>query len=336
LRGEAPVLPPVRGSAAAHGPAGAGGRRPCEVERHRAALARSGDQRGPFDRGRGLLDQAARNPKARFVFVGTPWADPAKFDLVITTPQYGLPKAPNILHNALPLHGVTPERLASEAARWEARLAHLPRPRIAVLVGGSSGPLSVPARGCRKAGPRGKPDRRGKRCRPSGDDECAHPGARCRCAGEIHHGAIVFLSLGEGRRRQSVPRLPRHGEASIVTGDSISMLSEASAAGKPVFLFDIEDGPQSMRAEEDRGSTARIGWRGRSLDTTAFRLLMRHAPTRWSRDLRIVHRHLVEHGLASWLGEKPNEPPFPVWGRACLDCRSHPPAFWPMSGSRSA
>jgi hypothetical protein len=83
------------------------------------------------------------------------------------------------------------------------------------------------------------------------------------------------------------------------------MLSEASATGKPVFLFDIEEGAQAMRAEERLGSTAMIHWRGRSLDTTAFRLLMRHAPTRWSRDLRIVHRHLVEHGLASWLGEEP-------------------------------
>ena len=91
----------------------------------------------------------------------------------------------------------------------------------------------------------------------------------------------------------------------IVTGDSISMLSEACASGKPVLLFDIEDGPQSMRAEEPLDPMPPIHWRGRNADTTAFRLLMRHAPVRWSRDLRIVHREAVAAGLVSWLGEEP-------------------------------
>ena len=46
----------------------------------------------------------------------------------------------NILHNMLPMHDVTPERLSVEAERWRPRLQHLPQPFTAVLVGGSSGP----------------------------------------------------------------------------------------------------------------------------------------------------------------------------------------------------
>lgn len=89
--------------------------------------------------------------RTRLVHVGRPWADPARFDLVITTPQYRLPRRPNVLHNDLPLHRVHAERLAQAAARWAPTLAPLPAPRIAVVVGGNSGPTPwarVPPGGC--------------------------------------------------------------------------------------------------------------------------------------------------------------------------------------------
>jgi hypothetical protein len=52
----------------------------------------------------------------RLVHIGRPWADPGRFDLVITTPQYRLPERDNVLQNAMPLHRVTTERLADAAA----------------------------------------------------------------------------------------------------------------------------------------------------------------------------------------------------------------------------
>jgi mitochondrial fission protein ELM1 len=60
------------------------------------------------------------------------------FDLVITTPQYRLPSRPNVLHNTAPLNRPAPDRLAAAASRWQARLADLPRPYTALLVGGNS------------------------------------------------------------------------------------------------------------------------------------------------------------------------------------------------------
>ena len=66
------------------------------------------------------------------VHVGRPWSRLHHFDLVVTTPQYRLPTRPNVLHNKTPLHRVTKERLAREAARWRDRLAHLPGPLVAV------------------------------------------------------------------------------------------------------------------------------------------------------------------------------------------------------------
>src|SRR5205807_2696612 len=93
---------------------------------------------------------------------------------------------------------------------------------------------------------------------------------------------------------------------------SISMIAEACATGRPVMLFDIEEGRQAMRAEEDlppvQGRLPPLCWRGRDLNSTFFRLALSHAPVSWSRDLRIVHRALIASGRVSWLGDAPQAP----------------------------
>ena len=249
------------------------------------------------------------NPSVRIVFVGTPWTSPRHFDLVITTPQYGLPRAPNILHLALPVHSVTAEAMACEAARWEPRLEHLPRPRIAVLVGGGSGPYVF---------------------RPAAATRLGREASRL---GAARGGALLITTSSRTPKAstdalEAAVTVPSHmfrwtpeqaenpflaflglADEIIVTADSISMLAEACATGKPVWLFDIEDGAQSMQAEESTpvsdGRMPPIHWLGKTLDATAFRFLMRLAPPRWSRDLRVIHRDAVAAGLAQWLGEEP-------------------------------
>jgi mitochondrial fission protein ELM1 len=81
----------------------------------------------------------------RLVHIGRPWADPGRFDLIVTTPQYELPDGPNVMRIDLPLHRITRARLEQHAASWRPRLAHLPPPRIALLVGGESGRFHLDA-----------------------------------------------------------------------------------------------------------------------------------------------------------------------------------------------
>jgi uncharacterized protein len=246
------------------------------------------------------------NHNARLVFLGTPWGDLDGFDLVIATPQYGLARRDNVLVNSLPLHGVRPETLAAAAEIWRPRLQHLPQPRIAVLVGGSSGPYVFEQASAEKLGREAS-----------------------RLAGECGGTLLVSTSARTGRSASqalaaaiTVPSYYYDWDSSgcdnpylaflalaeriIVTADSISMIAEASATGKPVLLFDIERGKQSMRAEESAyGSLKAPYWRGRTLGATGFRLAMRFGPPRWSRDLRIVHRQVVAAGLANWLDTAP-------------------------------
>ena len=78
--------------------------------------------------------------QARIVILGRYWIPPDRVDLVVTTPQFRLPAHAKVLHNELPLHRTSARTLEDAAAVWGAMLDDLPRPRIAVLVGGSSGP----------------------------------------------------------------------------------------------------------------------------------------------------------------------------------------------------
>lgn len=243
------------------------------------------------------------NPDLRIVFIGTPWADLRRFDLVITTPQYRLPQAPNVLHNLLPVHDVTPARIAAEAARWQARLAHLPRPFTAVLVGGRSGPYLFGPEAAARLGRQAS-----ALARDEGGSLLVTTSARTGEAATAALSAAIDVPFEMFRWRHDATDNPFYAylglsDRIIVTADSISMLAEAVSTRKPVRLFDIEEGPFAMRAEE-ASEARRIAWRGRDLEATLFRLLINHAPPRFSRDLRIVHRQLVAAGHARWLGDE--------------------------------
>lgn len=76
------------------------------------------------------------------VHLGRPRTDLSLFDLVITTPQYNLPDAANVLHVTLPFVHLDGVELGNAAAAWHERFAALPRPWTAVMVGGPTPQLA--------------------------------------------------------------------------------------------------------------------------------------------------------------------------------------------------
>jgi mitochondrial fission protein ELM1 len=269
-----------------------------------------------------------KNSALRTVFVGTPWADPARFDLVIASAQYGLSPAPNVLNTALPLHDVTMGRIEMAARQWQERLGHLPRPRIAILVGGSSGPYLFTAQSAERLG------REASKLATQGGGSLLvttsprTPPAVAQALAKTITAPHVFHHWTREAAENPFHAFLGLADEIVVTADSISMLSEAVATGKPVRMFDIEEGSQSMRAEQQQGAAEvlpPIYWRGRTLDATMFRLLMNYAPARWSRDLRIVHRQLLASGRVSWLGDarpQVGEPALPDLERATSRIRA--------------
>jgi mitochondrial fission protein ELM1 len=264
---------------------------------------------------RWIKDQSGGRTK--LVFLGRLWADPAHFDLVITTPQYRVPDRPNVLRNALPLHPLTPERLDVARAHWAPKLAHLPRPYLSLNIGGPSGPYAFGAR----ASARLLRDTLAL-ARARGGSLLVSSSARTPPEAIAAFAAQADVPMQLYRFRPNDPENPYLGflavaDEIIVTADSISMLSEAYATGKPVHMFDLGAGTLSMRHD----ALVAIGERAQartlarqdddrpdlSLGALAYRALMRWGWKHLSRDISQMHLRLARSGRMTWLGE-PSRP----------------------------
>ncbi len=260
---------------------------------------------------------AADGHRVRLVHVGRPWSGLDSFDLIVTTPQYRLPRRPNVLENRTPLHRVTRERLDGDAAVWRQRLTHLPGPYVAVVIGGSSGPYSFDhAAAARLA------EQASALARQKGASLLVTTSARtplptietfCQTV------AVPTYLYRWSKDARENPYFAFLGLADdiVVTGDSMSMLTEACAAGRPVHIFDLGEGRNAMRRETREAAAARQPRRrGRPERTHVnaffYRLMMKFGPQRLGRDIRIIHEDLVASGLAVWLGDPfPTDRPLP-------------------------
>lgn len=174
--------------------------------------------------------------RTRLVQIGRPRAPLGLFDLIVTTPQYGLPARDNILHLATPV--TSPPRVdAAEAGLWESRFAALPRPWIALLVGGDARPYRFDPNSA-------------TRLASIANDMAA------RCGGSLLVSTSRRTAPASARALAAALRAPhylhRFGEpenpymaylafadAFIVTADSASMLADACATERPVFLYEL-------------------------------------------------------------------------------------------------
>jgi uncharacterized protein len=77
----------------------------------------------------------------RIVLVGKPSTRPDDYDLVVYSAENQFPPLANLQAISLPLMRVDETQIAQAAAEWAPRFRELPRPLIAVLVGGPTGPF---------------------------------------------------------------------------------------------------------------------------------------------------------------------------------------------------
>lgn len=161
----------------------------------------------------------------------------ADFDLIaVAGHDTRAPDAPNFLRFTGAAHRVTPERLRLAAAAWGGRLGHLPRPRIAVIVGGAT------------------------RSHPFTAGQAEDLGRLAAAmAGRAGGSLMVTTSRRTGADAEAallaeIPE-PRHvfrwgdagdnpyfgylglADAIVVTGDSVSMVCEACAGEAPVYIY---------------------------------------------------------------------------------------------------
>lgn len=240
--------------------------------------------------------------KTKIVHLGRPWNRPNCFDLIVTTPQYHLPEQPNIVRNQLPLHCVTPDLLSEMSERWAAKFTHLPKPHIAVLMGGNSGPFVFTTE-------------KGKSMAEGVNNLVSSRGGSVLVTNSARTPADVYAAF---KKQLKVPGYffdwgstednPYYAylalaEAFVVTGESMSMLAEANATGKPLYIFDLNDkrlSPERLQNSEREWWKNLNNYRFKPL---SFYLAKQLGPKRMLRDVGRIQSELVSMGRATWLGE---------------------------------
>ncbi|MEO6028959.1 MAG: ELM1/GtrOC1 family putative glycosyltransferase [Candidatus Binatia bacterium] len=297
---------------------------PFEVKQLRYLATRTSEERFPLDRaassplappwpdlvigcGRrsvGVAREIRRHggPTTKLVQLGRPRADLDYFDLVVTTPQYRLPDHANVLHLMLPLHRIDREAWARAAAEWEGKLAALPRPLTAVLVGGSAKPFVLDVPSARRLGEQASALVRAEggallvsTSRRTPEDAARVLVESLTVPAYVHHWSpdggpnpyAAYLALAD---------------AFIVTADSASMLTEACGTGKRVWIADLPK-RRTLRAH------TKILFRRFMLAVAPD--LPKRGRIRYPRDLERLHRALTAANRALPLGKPFTTPPPP-------------------------
>jgi hypothetical protein len=176
---------------------------------------------------------ALRRGGRRVVQVQHPRMDPRRFDVVVVNRHDEL-TGPNVVVTRTALHRVTPARLAEAGEQWSTQFAHLKRPLVAVLVGGSNGRFRLDASVARDLGAQlasmMQRDGVGVAVTPSRRTDPAV--TRVLSEALMPLGGYVWDGSGDN---------PYFGmlalaDAIVVTIDSVSMVSEAVATPAPVML----------------------------------------------------------------------------------------------------
>lgn len=156
-----------------------------------------------------------------------------KFDLIIA-PVHDRLTGPNIISTQGALHRVTPATLARSAAEWSEQFSHLPRPYVAVLIGGTNSVYRL------------------------GTEEAVRLAARLAdCARDLQGSLLMTTSRRTGHDATAALAARLHGvpfflwdmkgenpyfallavaDYIVVTCDSVNMISEAASTGKPVYI----------------------------------------------------------------------------------------------------
>lgn len=175
---------------------------------------------------------------SRLVHVQHPRMDPARFDLVVA-PAHDRLDGPNVVVTTGSVHRVTPEKLRAAAADWHERLSHVPRPRVAVLIGGSNAAYRIDAESAARLG-----SDLARLARETGCGILATLSRRTdNAAGRAFRDALTpagdAADIWSGEDEN--PYLGYLGLADriLVTADSVNMISEAAATGKPVQIVPL-------------------------------------------------------------------------------------------------
>ncbi len=161
------------------------------------------------------------------------------FDL-LAIPKHDRLTGDNVIETSGALHRVTPERIRAEAEKFRGMLAHLPRPLIAVLIGGSNRQYRMTEAVTRRLAINLR-----SLCADHGAGLAVTASRRTGAENERHLRAALDDApcwFWDGGGDNPYFGLLGLADAIVVTADSVSMVSEACATGKPVHVIELDGG----------------------------------------------------------------------------------------------
>ncbi|HTZ77153.1 MAG TPA: mitochondrial fission ELM1 family protein [Stellaceae bacterium] len=167
---------------------------------------------------------------------------------LIVAPQHDPARGNNVFLTLGSVHRVTPAVLEAARPRFAPLLQALHRPLVGVLIGGSNRVYRVTAETMRRLGEQLAALARlgmGIAVTPSRrTGEAALRALRQQLADVPHY-------FWDGTGENPYFGLLAHADALLVTGDSVNMVSEAAATGKPVHVIGLEGGSAKFRRFHD-------------------------------------------------------------------------------------
>jgi len=243
--------------------------------------------------------------RSKIVLLGRPRRWLEQFDLVVSPIQYRVPVRDNVYHLGLPLIQPDSDRIDAAKQEWEAKLAHLAKPIVALLIGGPTRPFvmdqavaaSLLSRATEIAAQRG-----GTLYITTSRRTPAKVVATIEA--RLPPGAILYR-WGDASEDNPYLGLLSLAELFIVTGDSVSMMVEVARLGKPLAICPL---PSRWWGHIWQKITTRLhptvhGAHSHSFLEPLGALLYRLGWVGYSRDLTMVHRYLIDAGLATELGQ---------------------------------
>jgi mitochondrial fission protein ELM1 len=225
----------------------------------------------------------ASGGRSKLVHLGRPRAALEHFDLVLSTPQYGLPERPNVIEMELPFAVAKPVGEV-ELAKWRRAWRDLPRPLTVLIVGAGKFPFTMDEAGLRRLGQLSSAEAKdGSLLIVMSPRSGAEAHRIIEREVQVPHFCYPFTPRGDNPFQAALALADQF----IVTSDSISMISEALSTGKPVRIFTLAISPFRLTWNGKEGV---LGW------------LSAKGILQPPRNIEAVLRRLLEQGHVSELG----------------------------------
>jgi len=192
-----------------------------------------------------LAARAASGGRALSVHIQDPRLPPGTFDLIVAMEHDPIEAGPRVLKAATAMHDLTSESLAAAAEAWRDRFAPLGRPLAGVIIGGSTRRRAFTLEDGQRL------VRALKRLRDEAGAGLAITPSR-RTPPDIQallrqaFGADPRVFLWDLEGDNPYRGILALADRLVVTGDSVSMVSEALATPHPVEVFDLAAGRQEL------------------------------------------------------------------------------------------